>query len=329
MFNKHGVHVNHLFFRHLKVKLRCHMFKYADQPLSISKIWKSGFSLYKTTLTKIWYLALILEIIITGNLIIINSFFSKTALQTYPRITIALGIVALVVVLLIGVYFHQLPLHRIHQLATTPNEPLKNSFKIARQKYWIYALNITYFFLICLAMIVASIIIVLSVFLIVSLLLLLIKIFAPAFVTWLLNSKIPLITLVTIFALPLSILLYCAYIIAALSFAFNLPLILFENSSAWSAIKTGLKLVWGKCWHILLGVFLPIFVISIPLTLSYFLWMLYPQNKVFLEIYFITSIIMGTFLLIPLYWSLILVQFNDLKLRKKIAAIDSPAKPNA
>jgi len=54
--------------------------------------------------------------------------------------------------------------------------------------------------------------------------------------------------------------------------------------------------------------------------------MQYPQNTIFLVIYYIVSAAIYAVLYTPLYISLILVQFNDLKLRRDMVAIWIPRK---
>jgi hypothetical protein len=66
-----------------------------------------------------------------------------------------------------------------------------------------------------------------------------------------------------------------------------------------------------------LGVFIPVLIIAIPMIL-YMALTIYLHSKIMLDMYYIISVIIGSLILIPLQTALVLVQFNDLKLRKKI-----------
>lgn len=283
------------------------MFQFAKQPLSILKIWKAGFSLYKTTFTKIWFLALLIELIYAANQMIIELFFSKTAFHSNSLLITIFGIIILVFLIFIGIYFYLLPIHRMYYL-TLPNEPLQNSFQTINKKYWTCVLNLMYMVLTYLAFI-ALFIIVLVLFAFLSTF---IKTLVPTLATWITSSKLLSVTLLVICAIPFIWL----FSLIALAFLFNFPLILLANNDAWSAVKTGFKLIWGNLWRISLGIFVPLLIIIIPMII-YIVLTINLRNKMMLDIYYIISIAIGSFALIPLQTALILVQFNDLKLRKK------------
>lgn len=92
---------------------------------------------------------------------------------------------------------------------------------------------------------------------------------------------------------------------------FSLPLVICDdNVTAFQALKKSAKLVWGNWWRTF-GVIFPsiVLVYGLPSLTAFLL----DSNKIWGT--GIESILM--ILLIPLMYAFILVQFNDLKLRRK------------
>jgi hypothetical protein len=185
----------------------------------------------------------------------------------------------------------------MHQLALNSTEPLQNTFKNVHQKYWLCMLNFLYVF---------PLIIIFQAI--------------PTIISALMTAagiKIGSIS---------KILLNIPAIIFSTSIIFDEPLILFENNTPWAAVKAGIKLIWGKFWRTALGIYLPTFIlygiimILILLTVfSHSLFLLFTIGTISLAVMILVSL--------PLYISLILVQFNDLKLRQQVATPVTPAAP--
>jgi len=102
------------------------------------------------------------------------------------------------------------------------------------------------------------------------------------------------------------------------SFAMVQPLILFDAQGVMGALKGSFKLVWGNWWRTFAVVFPLIFI-------GY--WVSYVVGRVAIDgkWYLAISNVLFAVIFYPLFYSCILVLFNDLKLRKSNAAI--VAKP--
>lgn len=279
------------------------MFQFAEQPLSITKIWKAGFSLYRTTFSKIWYLAIapyflfyavgFIEGFSVGltkkfahNQNINTTNFVQSLSTNHPIIFAFLLILLIAIIAIILLYFTILLIHRMHRIITSPAQTLKNSFKIAWHKLWPISLNWLYILLILI-----------SVFIIVFFLL-----------SLFIESRI--------FNVTISIL---AALVISLSFMFCAPLIILDDCGAARAVKTSWQLSWGKWWQIIWSVWLPLIIIALLL-----LAIIIALNFVFnLQHSAITQTIIQILIIpiiIPLKLSFILVKFNDLKIRKQVLA---------
>lgn len=119
-------------------------------------------------------------------------------------------------------------------------------------------------------------------------------------------------TAAAVFALVLLgiILLIIPGIFLGVALMFSVPVIICQDTTAWKAITISFKLVWGHWWRTV-GVFFPIFFIQILYT-SILVGVVH-KNSLILDI---VNILVSTFFSSLLY-AFILVQFNDLKLRKK------------
>lgn len=94
------------------------------------------------------------------------------------------------------------------------------------------------------------------------------------------------------------------------------PLILFDNQGVIEALKRSWMLVWGKWWHTVIVVFLPLLAGNILMSLV----VEYALDKQQLYILGVNLLIATLFY--PFVYSSVLMVFNDLKLRKGIVAID-------
>lgn len=293
------------------------MFQFATVPLSIPQIWRAGIKLYKATFNKIWYLLLIfLGIAASGTIILRVLKFSPQ--QQAPMSLMWYASIAVITLLtLVGLYMHLLLIARIYNLINAADEPLKIACKLAWKKYGRYIL-----YLICVVLLIFAIVIAFGIVAaIIFLPFFLLKLFVPAFAAWLISAKQLAIIATIILAALIAMPFICMYAITFLVFIFGAPLILFEDQSAWSAIKMGFKLIWGKYWRVITGIYVPLqIILIIPLTL-YGITILFPQQAMLHAIYDAVWIVMNSFLYAPIYAALILVQYRDLKLRQDMRPV--------
>jgi len=98
-------------------------------------------------------------------------------------------------------------------------------------------------------------------------------------------------------------------------FIFFMPAILFDDKSSIDAIKYSTSLVWGNWWFTFVVILIPVIVMTIIQLLLAILMGL--ENYMGMAI---VKIVLGT-LFVPYFNSLILVQYNNLKMREKKAHI--------
>lgn len=91
---------------------------------------------------------------------------------------------------------------------------------------------------------------------------------------------------------------------------FYLPLIIFDNLSGLDALEKSIRLVLGYWWETLLVVLTPSFI---SLLLIVFAFMIQPPNSLGL----ILSMMVISSFIAPLTYSLLLTQYNNLRLLKK------------
>lgn len=289
------------------------MIKFSEQPLSITKIWQAGFGIYKATFAKVWYLLFAIGIMTSGSLLLPKTFSHNSVLLNHPLITSkTFGLIALVMLMLVGLYLGLLLLHRIYRLIVAKDEPLKNSSKIVLKKYGTCILNLIYVMLIFIGIMLVFCLVLAGI----VLLFFLIKTFIPALAAWFIGAQ-KLMTWIGIALLVIGFV--CMFVITEAVLIATFPLILFENNSAWSAIKKSLQLAWGNVWRVVAGVYFPVSIIMLPFfIINLIISINYPQNAILSYSYYIAYIVIHAFLTVPLQQSLVLAQFNDLKLRRKI-----------
>ena len=270
------------------------MIRFAEQPLTVGKIWRAGFGVYRATFAKVWHLAFILGVITSLMLFVVGMSPQSRSLLGHHVLAIVIGVLLLIALFLILFYFGLLLLDRIYRLIIAADDSLKNSHQRAVKKYWP-----------CVLAVISAMLIAIGILLIVSL-------FFLAF-SWLFHAKYWVATtLLVILAVPA----ICAFALAALVPTFVAPSILLDQASAWAAIKISWRLIWGNYWRIAAGFLLPLQIVLLPLIALRVFAMLHPDNLLLLYWYYVAYAIFGAFLIVPLKVSLILVQFNDLKLRR-------------
>lgn len=101
-------------------------------------------------------------------------------------------------------------------------------------------------------------------------------------------------------------------IFIGIALTFSLPLILFNNQNIIQAIKGSFMLVWGKWWHVVTTIALPMVImmcidVYLPNLMVKVLWK---------DVVGILLLIINTFAIFPILISTILVLFNDVKIAK-------------
>ena len=106
------------------------------------------------------------------------------------------------------------------------------------------------------------------------------------------------------------VLLVIPGIFLGVALMFSIPVVICQDTTAWKAITTSFKLVWGYWWRTVAVIF-PIFFMQLLYT--GIIVEIAHKNSLALGA---VNILVGTFFS-SLFYAFILVQFNDLKLRKK------------
>ncbi|HVV68316.1 MAG TPA: hypothetical protein VHE99_04670 [Gammaproteobacteria bacterium] len=266
------------------------MFNFATQPQSIVRIFSDSTRLYKTTFLKIWLWQLLWQIpLLILSLLDDNSPIAhQLNLPNGTFFSIAGAILALACVLvpLFGCLFN---FHRIYNLVTPPYLTSRASLKIALKKL-LPAIGAT-----------------LLIFIIPTLL-------------W--GLVIGVEILLKFISIPLLIILMIVVgiplLFATLFFFFlvgyyQLAMVL-DNCSAVKSIKASCKLVWGHWWRnffvLLVFSIIQALVTLLALMLTSFLFSSLPTLGLVIGMIMVATISLWGF-------SVLLVQFNDLKLRQQ------------
>jgi hypothetical protein len=255
------------------------MFKFSRNTLSIGKIWNNSFVLYKQTLGKVWYLAFLAALLPS-----LSSLWQKDSLAI--DFNFGTAIYQLVAILVV-IYLTTVILHYIFKLSSQSDAKIGESLRLVLTKYLI--------------IIGAALLVYLVLFI------LLILILAAIFGINHLNN-IPGEMLLAKASIGLAIWLVMAVFIGILC-TFIAPSIIFDDKGCFAAIKRSLQLVWGNWWRTFIIFLLPVLIIAI---ISILLEQL--VGNLMLNI-LVTSLFTG--LTLPFMQSIVLLQFNDLKLRKK------------
>lgn len=288
------------------------MIKFAKQPISITKAWKTGFSIYKKTFAKVWFLLLIGSIISVISFVT-SSFLHRLDLHNHPFIHSQIFSITITVLLtLVSLYVFPLILYLIYQLVINIDVSFKNLCKIVLKKYGTLFLSLIYIVLIMLVVLLIFCVVVIGI----VLLFFLIKKVLPVFTAELASRIFWSGMMIFVLSVLGTILIVGAAIVT------TIPFILFENKSAWEAIKASWRLSKNNILRIIAVIFVPILVITIPFV-AMSLMIVKLSCIVFLFVFYILWGIVNGFLVYPLQLSLVLVQFNDLKLRSIMKKLPS------
>jgi len=242
------------------------MFKFSDQPSTLSSIYAQSFSLYKYVFAKTWYFALINMAIIGVLKFITTQYIPITNPDSFSHLThpqILVFVCLNFVALLIAIYFIGFIMHKM--VAVTGYIAETNSSLVIMRKWFTLTMS--------------------------------------TFIVLL------LITLgIYLFVLPA---IFCAVLLS-----FYTPLILFDNKGAWGAVAGSCKLVWGNWWRTFAALIPAIFILLFYALLQQGLLKI--SSNVFFS--FCAFAIFFTIFALLIY-AFILVQYNDLKIRKKLKTV--------
>lgn len=238
------------------------MFEFAKKPLQFKAIHSNGFSLYKSSFSKIWYFVTITALLnlisgyVNTKIYPISQISDFHALNEQGKMILAgLNLVDFIV----SIYCMALVIIKMYD-SNSIKKTNANIFKLAWNKLFTLTLFKLFFLL--------------------------------TFVIGMLLFFIP-------------------SIVSIVFFAFAPLLILIEDKGFFKSILESCKLVYGNWWRTL-GIFTPIGLIFLSLTLlQMFLAKAYSNSVILLCLYAIVSIAF-----LPFICSILLVQFNDLNLRK-------------
>ncbi len=247
------------------------MFTFSKTKLSIFEIWQASFKLYRQTVIKVWYLALLMFVALNFG-VLFNAKISPTAITRkagqaavpapFSNLTVS-DILIYIIGVILAIFIMAVVLHRIYNLATNPNFNLAASVKFVLSKYLV--------------------------------------IFSCMLLVYLAAS-----VGLFLFIVP--------GIVIGIFFLFSLLFILFDDAGWISAIKKSCQLVWGNWWRTFVIFMVPALIMGLIIIMV--------QNLIVLVVgaqHLTLNILIAAVLfsiIKPYIDSVLLVQFNDLKLRK-------------
>lgn len=260
------------------------MFKFSKETLSISQIWKNSFSLYKNNIGKVLIFAFLADLMPR-----LPSFFWSLSDLIKHNLTLATfyvfyeGICYFSVTWILGA----LITHYLYSSAIDPQCKLSSSVRPVLKKY-------PHIF-------TAKLLVYLSFFL-VSIFMFVLILGPSSF-----KNVVNMTLYETIYPMLFSTILIIFIGILCLTI---IPCILFEDKKGFSAIERSIKLVWGNWWRTFAVLSLPFIGIGF---ISFLLDLIVTNEQLSILLY--SFLIYG--LCMPFITCLILVQYNDLQLRKK------------
>jgi hypothetical protein len=234
------------------------MSRFANSHLTITKVWRNAFGLYKKSLAKTWYPAALIVFFTLVSVITVNYSGSKTFSNQFVFIILTISLA--VILFMVAGYCSALLLHLIYGVGKGKKASIRASILWVPKKY--------------------------------------VRFFITMVIIGLLSSLASLFLVIP------------GMIVFAL-LAFAQPLILFENKKIGAALKGSIKLTRKNFWRtmiVMAPVLLLTYVISLNLNVAA---MLGNWKTLILFVAMLTIVY-------PLLYCCILVQFNDLKIRKKL-----------
>lgn len=276
------------------------MNKFPTTPQTISQCWKTGFNIYKNTFAKIWYLMIIITLSNLGIQKMLHVILNKYFWQNGSYLLIIFNLISSVVLFSVIVYFSSLVLYRVYQLSMVNNNSLRDSLGLVWSKYRSLFLGCVY----CLLLLSISFIVTISI----SYLLIL----TP------LNVSVRQILIAVMYVINFFFVAFLFFRIGL----FFIPFILFDDCTAWLAIKKGWELSKGHVWRILLVIFSPTILLVVVYAIAILIFGLcgfgFTSGIIALAIIVVIMLMILTFFIAPWQYALLLTQFSELKIREKI-----------
>jgi hypothetical protein len=240
------------------------MFEFSTRKLNIPEIWKASFKLYKQTLSKVWYLAFFMILILLGCFnIAIKTYIPNQALEHVQKPTFhfsPIAAICYIIAIIIGLFLISVILHRMYNLVTDPKYSLQKSLYFVLSKYLI--------------------------------------IFSCVLVVY-----IATVGGFLLFIIP--------GIFIGILLMFSLLAVLFEDAGWLSAIKRSCELVWGNWWRTFAVIIFPALIL---IVIQNAIALVIGVRYIWINILVVSLVMSG---LKPYFDAILLVQFNDLKLREK------------
>lgn len=276
------------------------MFNFSKTTLSVSQIWNDSFQLYKSRFIKVFFLAFIsyaIPVFLTTVLHFKSLFFIYFAHKIISSLTM--------------IFFVALIMHYLYNSALNPASKIKDSIGPVFKKYlnvffvWLFAAVFLFgLFALC--------------FLLVDGLSILEQMKNMTADSYLLLAALLMFKIIRAFFIWLAFAIFFAGILITV-----IPSILFENKNCFSTIGRSIKLVWGNWWRTFFAAVLPLIliflvVIAIAAMIVFPSLSLVKSPQAAQLAYWLGALIgaLLSALSLPLTVSVILVQFNDLKLRR-------------
>jgi len=280
------------------------MFIFAAQPQSIGKLIKDGMRFYKTAFSKVLLLVLSMAVLANG----LNPQLWNIDVHQYPHIYLW----AFIVSMLLTTCFLCAIYKKMYLLGQQQQEEL------ARIPYKVFPSFLVVFI---------SYIVFLVLLLILGLLILVattICVAIPALaITWLFSLSHNMMLhegMIIIGIIAAVLFLLCDAFLWG-TFVFYIPLILFDRAGPLDVVGKSIKLVWGNWWRTFAVLFVAFLLTTIILLPFMLLSVHYSPHQLdyimAYKFYFWSAVvhIIGSLLLIPWMTAIILVLYNDLKLR--------------
>ncbi len=117
------------------------MFKFSNKTLGLPEIWQGAFELYKETITKVWYISLVMMLVLYIDKVLFPAakYMPVTAGGMNPALSLPHygvgGMLLSVVTSLISLFLLAVMLHRMDKVCEEPNASVKDSVEYILTRY--------------------------------------------------------------------------------------------------------------------------------------------------------------------------------------------------
>jgi len=284
------------------------MFIFAEQPQTISNLIKDIFKFYKITVGKVFFL--VLSMAVLSNALSPHLFGLNIHQQQHLYMLLS------VLSTLVAIYFLCAIYKKMYLLGIKQQEKLANILRSVVPDFLIVIIS-KLAFIILLAILIILIFLVCAIFVAIPML--------P--ITWIfsISHEVMLHIGIIITGIIGGILFLICAVFLHVAFLFYIPLILFDRAGPLDVIGKSISFVWGHWWRtfaVALATFLLAAIIFAPfyiLLLHHFMPYFHDPNftaPYMFNIWWAVLNIVVSLLLVPWLSSVVLVLYNDLKLRK-------------